>query len=67
MVIATLLMFGGLSLFAVVTGAITSAFVAQAQGRLRKVEEPLEHRLDEISTQLEAINSELARLKRDGG
>ena len=30
-VIATFLMLGGLSLFAVVTGAITSAFVAQRQ------------------------------------
>jgi voltage-gated potassium channel len=67
MVIATLLMFGGLSLFAVVTGAITSAFVAQAQGKLRPGEKPLEHRLDEISAQLDAINSELTRLKRDGG
>lgn len=66
-VLATLLMFGGLSLFAVITGAITSAFVAQAQGKVvGKDEKPLEHRLEEISTQLEAINSELTRLKRDG-
>src|SRR6266550_1691666 len=33
-VIGSFLMLGGLSLFAVVTGAITSAFVAQAQGRM---------------------------------
>ena len=36
-VIATILMFGGLSLFAVITGAITSSFVAQAQERMRGV------------------------------
>src|SRR3954471_22506050 len=33
-VIAGFMMLGGLSLFAVVTGAITSTFVAQAQGRM---------------------------------
>jgi voltage-gated potassium channel len=65
--IATLLMFGGLSLFAVITGAITSSFVAQAQGKaVGRGQKPLEHRLEEINAQLEAINSELARLKRDG-
>jgi voltage-gated potassium channel len=63
-VIASLLMFGGLSLFAVVTGAITSAFVAQAQERMQAGrEDPVENRLDEIAAQLEAIKAELARLK----
>src|SRR6059058_3977458 len=33
-VIASFMMLGGLSLFAVVTGAITSAFVAQAQRQM---------------------------------
>jgi voltage-gated potassium channel len=64
-VIATFLMFGGLSLFAVVTGAITSAFVAQAQERIRGgQEDPVATRLDEVGAQLEAINAELARLRQ---
>ena len=61
-VIASFLMFGGLSLFAVVTGAITSAFVAQAQQRLGH-EDPVIRKLDELDARLETISSELARLK----
>jgi voltage-gated potassium channel len=61
-VIATFLMFGGLSLFAVVTGAITSSFVAQAQQRMGH-EDPVMKRLDEVGAQLDAISAELARLK----
>ena len=38
-VIASFMMLGGLSLFAVVTGAITSAFVAQAQRQ--RAEDPV--------------------------
>src|SRR6187549_3102560 len=45
-VIASFLMLGGLSLFAVVTGAITSAFVAQAQGRMGGGD-PVIQKLDE--------------------
>jgi voltage-gated potassium channel len=64
-VIATFLMLGGLSLFAVVTGAITSAFVAQAQARFRAEEEdPVVTRLDELATQLESVRAELAELRR---
>ena len=64
-VLATLLMFGGLSLVAVVTGAITSAFVAQAQQRTRgERDDPVGERLDQMSVQLDAINAELARLRR---
>ena len=37
--IAAILMLGGLSLYAVVTGAITSAFVAEAQARRRAANE----------------------------
>jgi voltage-gated potassium channel len=63
--IAAVLMIGGLSLFAVVTGAITSAFVAQAQDRLRAGrEDPVEARLDEIGARLDAISAELAQLRR---
>jgi voltage-gated potassium channel len=62
-VIASFLMLGGLSLYAVVTGAITSAFVAEAQARRRaSKEDPVTGRLEEITVQLEAIRTELARL-----
>ena len=62
-VIASFLMLGGLSLYAVVTGAITSAFVADAQARRRAgKEDPVTRRLEEITAQLEAIRAELARL-----
>ena len=47
-VIASFLMLGGLSLFAVVTGAITSVFVAQAQ-RGRVQGDPVVERLDELN------------------
>ncbi len=61
--IAAILMLGGLSLYAVVTGAITSAFVAEAQARRRAAnEDPVTRRLQEITAQLEAIRAELARL-----
>jgi voltage-gated potassium channel len=64
-VIATFLMLGGLSLFAVVTGAITSAFVAERQreGRASSAD-PLTKKLDEMSAQLEAIKADLARIER---
>jgi voltage-gated potassium channel len=63
--IAAVLMIGGLSLFAVVTGAITSAFVAQAQDRLGTgSDDPIANRLNQMAAQLEAINAELARLRK---
>ena len=63
-VIASFLMLGGLSLFAVVTGAITSAFVAQAQRRMAG--DPVIKKLDELSAQLEALKADLARVDRNG-
>jgi voltage-gated potassium channel len=63
-IIAGVLMLGGLSLFAVVTGAITSAFVAQAQAQRRPRRDPVTQKLDEMTAQLEAIKAELARLDR---
>jgi voltage-gated potassium channel len=64
-VIASLMMLGGLALFAVVTGAITSAFVARAQAQRRTAgDDPLLHRLDELGSQLESLNDRLARLER---
>jgi voltage-gated potassium channel len=63
--IATILMVGGLSLFAVITGVITSAFVARAQVETRgDPEDPVMKRLAEINTELEGVRSELARIAR---
>jgi voltage-gated potassium channel len=60
--IAVVLMVGGLSLFAVVTGVITSTFVARAQAE-RGVEanDPVLAKMTEIETQLSAIKADVAR------
>ena len=63
-VIASVLMLGGLSLFAVVTGAITSAFVAQAQRQ--RAGDPVMQKLDEVADQLEDLKADFARLERTG-
>jgi voltage-gated potassium channel len=63
-VIASLLMLGGLSLFAVVTGAITSAFVAQAQRRMSG--DPVARKLDQLSADVAGLRADLARLERGG-
>ena len=61
--IASVLMIGGLSLFAVVTGTITSAFVARAQAEHRaKAEEPMLVKMTAIQTQLTAIRADVAKL-----
>jgi voltage-gated potassium channel len=63
--VATVLMIGGLSLFAVVTGVITSAFVARAQAAGREErEDQLVTKLDQISSEVEALRSEVSRLSR---
>ena len=59
--LATILMVGGLSLFAVVTGAITSLFVARAQQDQRSsAEDPVLARLDALGAEVEALRAELA-------
>ena len=64
-VIASLMMLAGLALFAVVTGAITSAFVARAQAQRRSAgDDPLLRKLDELGSQLESLKDRLARLER---
>jgi voltage-gated potassium channel len=63
-VIASFLMLGGLSLYAVVTGAITSVFVAQAQRQ--RTGDPVMQKLDQVTAQLEAVKADLARLERTG-
>lgn len=65
-VIAAVLMITGLSLFAVVTGTITSAFVTRAQQEARR------ERVDEVTETLATIKSELTALRaelerREGG
>ena len=63
--IGAILMIGGLSLFAVVTGTITSAFVTRAQ------EERRQERVDTVEQTLADIRDELAavrvELQRRGG
>jgi voltage-gated potassium channel len=61
-VIATFLMLGGLSLFAVVTGAITSAFVTQRQ-KVAGDADPVVGKLDELTAKLDTLQSEVARLR----
>jgi voltage-gated potassium channel len=65
--IATVLMIGGLALFAVITGIIASAFVARAQAQRRATEDPLAKRLDEIAHELAAVRKELGRLSDGRG
>jgi voltage-gated potassium channel len=63
--VATVLMIGGLSLFAVVTAVITSSFVARAQAAGRdEREDQLVTKLDRISSEVEALRSEVTRLSR---
>lgn len=66
--LAAVLMLGGLSLFAVITGVITSVFVARAQGEARAAPvDPIAQGLERISGELEAVREELARLSSDRG
>lgn len=63
-VIAVFLMLGGLSLLAVVTGAITSAFVTRAQAERREAEDdPVMQRLQAVSAQLEQIKAEMSSMR----
>ena len=64
-VIASFLMLGGLSLLAVVTAAITSAFVTRAEADRRAAgEDQVMQMLQEISARLEGLDAELARRGR---
>ena len=65
---ATVLMIGGLSLFAVVTGLITSAFIARADSERRADDEDrLMTKLDGISSEVEALKAEVSRLAASRG
>ena len=64
--IATVLMIGGLSLFAVITGFITSAFVARAQAENRaRADDPVIVKLGEIEAQIKALKDDLAGTSGD--
>ena len=66
-IIASFLLLGGLSLLAVVTGVVTSAFVTQAQAERRAAgDDPVIRKLDEVSRGLASVQAELALLRGDG-
>jgi len=59
--IACLLMIGGLSLFAVVTGSITSAFVTAAQARSgNPAEAALEQKVDALTAEIAALREQIS-------
>ncbi len=63
--IASILMIGGLSLLAVVTATITSAFVARAEADRRATgEDPVMLELAEISSRLDALSAQIAKDQR---
>ena len=61
-VIAAVLMIGGLSLFAVITGVITSMFVTAAQAR-RGAQDPVIGRLEHLTAEVEALREQVVRLE----
>jgi voltage-gated potassium channel len=65
-VFAAVLMIGGLSFFAVITGMITSVFVARIQAETGSDSDQLARRLDEAVAELKVIRGELARVRGAG-
>jgi voltage-gated potassium channel len=61
-VIGAVLMIGGLSLFAVITGVITSMFVTASQEH-RGDRDPVIGRLDHLAAEMDALRQEVARLE----
>ena len=65
-IVASFLLLGGLSLLAVVTGVVTSAFVTQAQvGRQKSGDDPVVRRLDELTRAVSSVQAEVRGLRRD--
>ena len=65
-IIASFLLLGGLSLLAVVTGVVTSAFVTQAEAeRQESGDDPVIRKLDELAQGLSSVQEEVTRLRRD--
>ncbi len=61
-IVGSFLMLAGLSLLAVVTGVITSAFVTTALAQRQAAgKDPIMRKLTELSAQVEAIEAELSR------
>ena len=64
-VMASILMIGGLSLLAVVTATITSAFVTRAEEDRREAgADPVMRELAEISSRLDALSAQVTQGKR---
>ncbi len=64
-VMASVLMIGGLSLLAVVTAVITSAFVERRRAEIQKSgDDPVMQQLEQIVAQLDQVKKDLARLER---
>ena len=62
---ASILMIGGLSLLAVVTATITSAFVARAEADRRATgNDPVMRELAEISSRLDALSTQITKDER---
>ena len=62
---ASILMIGGLSLLAVVTATITSAFVTRAEAERRAAgDDPVMRELAEISSRLDALSAQVTQGKR---
>jgi voltage-gated potassium channel Kch len=62
--VGSILMIGGLSLFAVVTGTITSSFVTRAQRHQSTTDPATAERLDEIAAELRELRAEVSALRR---
>ena len=63
--IASILMVGGLSLLAVVTATVTSAFVARAEADRRATgKDPVMRELAEISSRLDALSAQITKDER---
>jgi voltage-gated potassium channel len=64
--LAVVMMIGGLSLFAVVTGTITSSFVTRAQEKGRRDERAgADQQLTEIGAELRELRQEVEGLRRE--
>ena len=65
-VIAAVLMIGGLSFFAVITGVISSLFITAAQAR-RGGDDPVIAQLGQLTAEVEALRKQVARLEPGPG
>ncbi len=65
--VGAILMIGGLSLFAVVTGTITSSFVTRAQRHQPTMDPETAARLDAIAAELRDLREQVEGLRREAG